>query len=161
MALNVPLICDWILKDDSDNVTRQVRFDFKPGDVPEVTVQDMMGQPMDMTMSVKDWRSWMEELASLVERVFSHGRAQWPRDIEPDLEVKFNADGTRLTIEALPTGNVFDRTVDFAVVDGVDSLILRAYAAYAPITLHMWRTFANSVDSLIELNNGGTPNRGL
>jgi hypothetical protein len=167
-----PLIADWVYKDpDTGAVLTEVRFDSverqnppKHPHLPHMSVEPLTAGP-DTTIPVEQWLHSVESIRQFVERAFFMQRELWPRDLDPDLEVKFDVNGTRVHVEALlalgPGTGKFDRTTIYSEIDGVRYVTLKAWDASGPMRLRSWVVYQNAVNSLIELNNGGSGTLGL
>jgi hypothetical protein len=171
MGINDPLICDYVIKAAGGSVEQEVRFDHIPASPPfdhipasppSITAEVLIGVPTVETFTVEEWRRAFELQATFVERAFDIRRARWDKDLESDLEFKYDLSGTQFVFEALmPPPQSFERTVDIVTIDGEIFVQVQPYMASDPITINTWHVFYKGVDSLIEQNIPGGTSRGL
>jgi hypothetical protein len=161
-VLDEPLICDYVLKNTEGTVTQEVRFDLVPGSSPTITVETLAPLTEDFPITATEWKSSVAVVSEFMERAFKIDSEKWPRDIEPDMEIRYSGGGTRLMFEALTApAQTFERTVDYSVVGGSHGIILRPFMVSDPVLLRTWILFYKAVETLLEMNNGGSTTEGL
>jgi hypothetical protein len=161
MAIPHPLSCDLHIRAGAA-IVQEIRFDYTPGDPPVITAEALLARPTPVSFTAEEWIADDERILSFVERAFDLKRSLWSRDLEDDTEAKFDATNKRLVFEALAIPDeVFVRTVDHSIIEGVPTVTVQPYMASGPMTLNTLHVFLKAVESLIEMNNGGSTTRGL
>jgi hypothetical protein len=161
MATPLPLSFDLHIL-SGETIAQEIRFKCSSGNPPNITAEPLISAASPVSFTASEWITDDIRVLAFVERACDIKRDLWSRDVEPDMEIKFNQAGTQLVFEALTLpSEVFIRTVDYTEPGGVPTVTVQPYNASDPMTLHTLQLFFEAVESLIEMNNGGSTTRGL
>ena len=163
----IPLICDFVIKDDLGVASSTLRFDSiegTAGSEVDLTIDHMSVEPLTgapaFTVTVEFFRDVVQQAETFVARAFDLQKSRWPHTLDEDVDIKYSMDGARVTVKVLQGMNSFSRVTDYVEIGGVPSLSGSLFMPSNEMRLWSWVTANDAIESMIQFNTPGEANPG-